>query len=151
MEKVIEIDILDKSDLVEKYNDDKLSRDLMEYIIKEATFVSRKDKIKIVINNKCGVNDYKNIFIESLKEEYNKSLKICHLTNIRQLFLLMIGIIFLFLSTLIKNEVIWKEILLIGGWVPIWETIDIELFSDLEGRRRRTILKKLIESDIEER
>ncbi|MGN1302507.1 MAG: hypothetical protein ACI4VO_02495, partial [Clostridia bacterium] len=36
----------------------------------------------------------------------------------------------------------------IGGWVPIWETIDIELFSDLEGRRKKIILKRLLESEI---
>lgn len=50
-----------------------------------------------------------------------------------------------------KEDVIWKEVLLIGGWVPIWETIDIELFSDLEGRRKRIILKRLLESEIIEK
>ena len=54
-------------------------------------------------------------------------------------------------ATLIKEDVIWKEVLLIGGWVPIWETIDIELFSDLEGRRKRIILKKLLKSEIIEK
>ena len=91
------------------------------------------------------------MILESFKEEYEKSLKIWHLTNIRQLFLLMIGIIFLFLSMLIKENVIWKEILLIGGWVPIWETIDLELFSDAEGKRKRMILNQLIKSEIEEK
>lgn len=151
MEKIIEIDILNKNDLIDKYNEDKLSRDLMEYIIKEVGYVRRKDKIKIVINNKCGVKNYKNIFINSLKEEYLKNLKITRITNIKQLFLLIIGIAFLFFSTLVKEESIWKEILLIGGWVPIWEVIDIELFSDLEGRRRRIILKKLIKSEFQEK
>lgn len=91
------------------------------------------------------------IITDELKQEYNKSLKLYHITNIRQLFLLLLGIFFLFLSTLIKEDVIWKEVLLIGGWVPIWETIDIELFSDLEGRRKRIILKKLLKSEIIEK
>lgn len=151
MEKIIEIDILNKNDFIEKYNEDKLSRDLMEYILKESAFITKKDKIKVVINKKCEVKNCKSILLESFKEEYEKSLKIWHLTNIRQLFLLMIGIIFLFLSMLIKENVIWKEILLIGGWVPIWETIDLELFSDAEGKRKRMILNQLIKSEIEEK
>lgn len=149
MEKIIEIDISDKNDLIDKYNNKKLSKELMEYIIEQAIFVTRKDKIKIVINKKCSIEqDYIKIIKEGLKEEYSKSLKIYHLNNIRQLLLLILGIIFLFFSTLIKEDVIWKEILLIGGWVPIWETIEIELFSDLEGRRKRFILNKLLKGEI---
>ena len=104
------------------------------------------------MNKKCPMeHDCIKIIPDELKQEYNKSLKLYHITNIRQLFLLLLGIFFLFLSTLIKEDVIWKEVLLIGGWVPIWETIDIELFSDLEGRRKRIILKKLLKSEIIEK
>ena len=143
MEKIIEIDLFDKYDLTEKYN---------EYIIEQASFVTKRDTVKIVINKKCSMEqDSIKIITDGLKQEYNKSLKLYHITNIRQLFLLLLGIFFLFLSTLIKEDVIWKEVLLIGGWVPIWETIDIELFSDLEGRRKRIILKRLLESEIIEK
>ena len=152
MEKIIEIDLFDKYDLTEKYNDKHLSSELLEYIIEQATFVTKRDTVKIVINKKCPMEqDCIKIITDGLKQEYNKSLKLYHITNIRQLFLLLLGIFFLFLSTLIKEDVIWKEVLLIGGWVPIWETIDIELFSDLEGRRKRIILKKLLKSEIIEK
>lgn len=60
---------------------------------------------------------------EGLKEEYNKSLKNRHDNNVEQLFFLFLGILFIFLSTLIKEETIWKELLLISGWVPILEMI----------------------------
>lgn len=152
MEKIIEIDLFDKYDLTEKYNDKHLFSELLEYIIEQATFVTKRDTVKIVINKKCPMEqDCIKIITDELKQEYNKSLKLYHITNIRQLFLLLLGIFFLFLSTLIKEDVIWKEVLLIGGWVPIWETIDIELFSDLEGRRKRIILKKLLKSEIIEK
>ncbi len=36
MEKIIEIDLHDKYDLVEKYNENKKSNELIKYIIKEA-------------------------------------------------------------------------------------------------------------------
>ena len=86
-----------------------------------------------------------------LKQEYEKSKKIYHITNIKQLLLSLLGIIFLFLSTLIQEDIIWKEVLLIGGWVPIWEAIELELFSDSEERRKRMILKNLLKTEIEEK
>ncbi len=152
MKKIIEIDILDRKELTEKYNNHKLSKELMNYIIDESSFIMKKDEIKIIINTKNNTDgEYIKIITEGLKEEYRKSLKIYHLTNIKQLCLLILGIIFLFLSTLVKEESIWNEILLIGGWVPIWETLEIELIGDLEGKRKRTILKKLLKSEIIEK
>ena len=148
MEKIIEIDIVDKSDLVEKYNDDRLSKELLEFILKEATFITRKDKVKIVINNKCSALNSVNIIKEGLKDEYAKNLKLWHIMNYKQLFLLVIGLIFLFLSSLIGDAFIWKELLLIGGWVPIWEVVDIELISDIESKRRRIILKQLLNGEV---
>ena len=70
--------------------------------------------------------------------------------NILQLIFLFAGIFFIFLSFKIQNQ-IWKEIFLIGGWVPIWEMIDLELFSDIRGIKRKKILSKLIESEIVEK
>ena len=45
----------------------------------------------------------------------------------------------------------WKEIVLISGWVPLWEVIDVELFSDYEGRKKRRIITKLLNSEIIEK
>lgn len=89
--------------------------------------------------------------MDGFYQEYEMSKKIYHITNIKQFFLLMIGVIFLFLSTIVNESIIWKEILLIGGWVPIWEMIDLELFSDFQERRKRKILKKLLKSEIIEK
>lgn len=44
-----------------------------------------------------------------------------------------------------------KEILLISGWVPIWEMVKIELFPDVQGRIKRKYIKKLLKSDIIEK
>lgn len=41
MEKVIEIDINDRYDLVNKYNEEKLSDELLEYIIKQAMTIEK--------------------------------------------------------------------------------------------------------------
>lgn len=59
--------------------------------------------------------------------------------------------IFVFLSTKIQGSGMWKEILLITGWVPIWEMIEVELFPDAYGRRERKLINKLLKSEIVEK
>ena len=148
MEKIIKIDLINESDIIEKYDSDKISNDLLEYLIKKCEFVRKDDKVKIIINNKCKTKiKYKEMLSEAFKEEYTNTLKSHVKNNILQILLLILGVFFIFMSFRITNE-IWKEIFLIGGWVPIWEMIDLELFSDVRGRRRKQILLKLIDSEI---
>ena len=151
MEKEIKIDLLDEIDITEKYNDDKISKDLLEYLIKEARFVKKREKIKIIVNNKCQTKlNYQDILHNSFKEEYIHNLKEHLRNNILQIIFLLVGLFFIFLSFKVENQ-IWKEIFLIGGWVPIWEMVDLELFSDIRGIRRKKILLKLSKSEIIEK
>ena len=150
MEKVIKIDLVNESDIIEKYDSDKISQDLLEYLIKKCEFTRKDDKIKIVINNKCQTKlKYQQMLYEAFKEEYANNLKSHVKTNILQIVLLILGIVFIFMSFQITNEV-WKEIFLIGGWVPIWEMVDLELFNDVRGIKRKKTLLKLIDSEIVE-
>lgn len=151
MEKEIKIDLLDENDITEKYNDDKIAKDLLEYLIKEARFVKKREKIKIIVNNKCQTKlNYQEILHNSFKEEYIHNLKEHLRNNILQVIFLLVGLFFIFLSFKVDNQ-IWKEIFLIGGWVPIWEMVDLELFSDIRGIRRKKILLKLSQSEIIEK
>jgi len=152
MEKIIEIDIENKAALLEKYNKEKASINLIEYIIKQAKLVDKKEKIKIVVNKDRKIEeDCKKLIINGLKDEYIRSKYKYHANNIKQIYLLILGAILLFISTRIRADVIWKEILLISGWVPIWEMVKIELFPDIEGRIKRRVIKKLLESEIIEK
>jgi len=149
MEKVIEIDLVKKYDFIDKYNENKISRDMIEYIINETMYISRKENIKIVINKKCEIQqDCIKMIKEGLEDEYNKSLHNHYMRDVKQVVFLFLGMIFIFLATLIKEKNLWRELLLITGWVPIWEMIEIELFSDMEGRKRRAIIKKILKSEI---
>ena len=115
--------------------------------------LEKKGKTKYWLYKQLGMS-YQNItkmIKDGLKDEYNMGIRERHDNNMKQLWLLVLGIIFLFLSTLIEEDVIWKELLLIIVWVPIWEMIEVELFPDLEGRKRRKIIKKLLNSKIEEK
>ena len=42
MKKIIEIDLNSKEDLLERYNNKRISKDLVEYLINETNFVSKK-------------------------------------------------------------------------------------------------------------
>ena len=48
MEKEIKIDIASREDLLEKYNENKVCIDVIEYLVKEAMLVDKEENIKIV-------------------------------------------------------------------------------------------------------
>lgn len=152
MKKNIEIDLVDKYDFVQKYNEKKISTDVIDYIIDQAILISKKENINIVINKKIEIEqDCSQMIKGGLKEEYKQSLKKHHVRDVKQVGFFILGIIFIFLSTLIEKQLLLKELLLITGWVPIWELVKIELVSDMEGRKRRIIIKRLLKSQIIEK
>ena len=152
MEKIIEIDIKSKYDLLEKYNHNKVCEELIDYIIKQVTKIKKRDIVKIFINKKCDFDENTiELIKEGLKAEYKNSMKEHHENNKKQVFFFVMGIVCIFLSTLIKDGGMWKEIVLISGWVPLWEVIDVELFSDYEGRKKRKIITKLLNSEMIEK
>lgn len=148
MEKIIQIDLLSRDDLFEKYNKSVVSRDLIKYMIDKASSFKRDDTIKIIINNQIkGQEDCLPIVIEGLKEEYNSNNFKYHRNNLRQMFFLIVGIVILFISTLI-DVTIFKEVVLISGWVLIWEMVESEIFDDISNRKKKKILEKLLNSEI---
>ena len=121
---------------------------MINYLIKKTIYVNKDEKIEIIIHNKCNTKiDVKEKIIEGLKLEYEQMLKGQERNNILQLFLLFLGITLLFLSTFLNDEFIWKEMLLIIGWVPIWEMVDIELFTESKERKIRRNIERLLNSE----
>ena len=152
MEQKIEIDITNKHYLIDKYNEKKVSHTLIEYIIKQVNDINLYNKIKIVINKKCHIGeDCVNLIKEGLKEEYNRSLKKRDDNNIKQLIFFILGVLFIYLSTLMKNDIVWREIILITGWVPIWKMIEVEILPDVAARRKRRVINKILRSEFIER
>ncbi len=142
--KNIIVNIENKSDIYEKYNN-TLSRDLINYLIRESKFVH--DSIKITINTNIKLDNIETFIKDGLKNTYNETRIIDRAHNIKQLLLLLIGTIFLIISTLTFNII--KEIIIIAGWVAIWEVVDISLNVDSELKLTRKLIKKLINCKIE--
>ena len=146
MERVIDIDIVNNSDLFEKYNKKKVNIDLINYLVKCVPFFTKKDNFKINVNNFIGDIDCISLIIDGLTKEYNDCDFRQDRNNAVQIVYFLLGLIILFLSTLIKIEV-FKEIVLIGGWVFIWAIVEAEISSELELRKKQNRIKKLLESE----
>lgn len=146
----IEIYINDEEDLLEKYNDKLVSQELIDYIISKSKNYFKEDDVVLVVENKTKYNDenVEKLIKNGLKFELQNSTKIKDLNNIKQVILILLGILFLFLSTLIDDSIL-KEVFIIIGWFPIWEVMDIEFFTDVKEKRKRSIINKLLESKIE--
>ena len=148
MEKVIKIDVVEDN-LLANFNREKVNPELIEYIIKETRFIPKKIDLKLQINNESKIKA-KDLLIKAFKEEYQKVINEHKRTNLIQFILFIIGFLFIVISFNINNEIL-EELFLIGGWVPIWEMVELELFNDVRGNQRRKILLKLINCEIEEK
>ena len=149
MDKIMEININDKDDIFDKYNDKNISKEFIEYIINKTKQIELNKNIKFICIKKCDIE--KNIvelIRKELEEEYKISLKERNKNNIKQIIFLLMGIIFIILSTNIEDKSIWKEISLITGWVHIWEMIELEMFSDMDGRIKRKTIKRILNSEM---
>ena len=143
--KIIVLNIKQEEDLYEKYSNN-VSRDLINYLIRETKYVN--DDIKIKINTKLKIDNIENIIKNGLMKIYNESRKFDKILDSKQIMFFIIGVMFLLLSSLIPTALI-KEIIIIAGWVAIWEVVDISLNVDSELKLNRKLVKKLMNSNIE--
>lgn len=150
--KVISVDLDRKFDFLRKYSDNKVSTDLIEYLIDRIDKIKKYEKVVIRLNKRCelDVNAIK-IIKEGLREEYKKSIQLRDENNLKQLWFLLMGAFIIFLSTKVPEDLFWKEVLVIIGWVPIWEMFEVELFPDTKERKRRKAIKRLLKCQIVER
>lgn len=148
--KKIDIYIEKREDLVETYDKEFVSNTLIEYILSKAAYLKKNENAGLVLHVTNQTKGCSDMIRRGLEEEYNKSIKRRDIINIRQLILLILGLCILFVSTLISTDNIFHEVILIGGWVPIWEAIELELLTDTKEKKRRKQLKKLIKSNIDE-
>ena len=129
-----------------------VSRDLIDYIVRTVMFFDKKDSIKIIFNDSLNEDvNYIELLKNTIRDEYNYSLRKNHYNNVMQIIYLLLGIIIIFVSTIVDSNLVFKELLLIGGWVLIWEMMELFMFTDLEEKRRRKILKRLLSCEIIER
>lgn len=149
MEREIKIDILKEEDLWERYDKTKISKSLIDYLVEKSFYFDLNDKIKIVINHQLKINNCVDLVKKGLEDAYLESMKKSNRNNLVEIIYFILGILAIFFSNLMMDN-IFKEVFLIGGWVLIWEMIELEVFSDIRDRRKRKVLKKLLNSSMNE-
>ena len=150
MKKIIEADILDINDFFEKYNKDLVSHDLINYILDNSRDLLDNDEVEIVLNKAIDLK-LESILRNSLKTKYQEEIKEHYYNNKMQVVYFLIGVLMLIISRILNDRALIEELFLIGGWVLIWQTVEIEFFRDTLNHKKRKILKKLINSKITEK
>lgn len=137
--KSIVVNIRRERDLYEKYSNE-VSKDLIKYLVDEA---KTKEDIEIIIKTKLDIKNIDKFIKEGLEESYKDIRVIDKFYDNKQVLLFIIGMIFLIFSTLTKPELI-KELVLIIGWIAVWEVLDIAINIDSKQRFNKRIIKKLL-------
>lgn len=135
-------------DALNKFNNEKLSPELNEYIKKECQ-ANLKNTLEINIEGKLTKKEQEKFantihsYYESLFKKYRYIDKY---DNTIRVILLFIGIILLLISE--QTTSLISELFLITGWIFIWEMLYDGLFNQINRKRKANIYKKLATSKI---
>jgi len=150
MKNVIEININTYEDITEKFNNDKLSRELANFIYDQYAALSLNKNVEINIKSTCDLteeqeNNIADMIHRHFGLETQKSILIFKYKTKYQILLFLIGIFLITLSNLkfISELSTIHEILLIFGWVAVWELIYDIMFVDIKENVKRKKYKKL--------
>lgn len=152
----IVVDINNKNDLFNQFNKNQISNSLAQYIITNAKIGLPNKNIKIVINQNIALTtqEQKNL-VNAIREYFGLRVRektmYLRVNNTKQILLSIIGIILIVLSELLSMafEYLIPELLLIAGWIAIWEVLDSILFVDSKTKIEKNIYKKLSVCEID--
>ena len=136
MEKILLIDLDEKDDLFERYNKNKVSKDLIQYMIDVMPVLKKDDSLKVVINNRIKGDIHCSELIKKALDEacINNDFRF-RLSNMRQMSFFIVGIFALIIASMIDLEIL-KEIIIIGAWVLLWDAVEMEIEDDINNRKR---------------
>ena len=150
----IQIYLNDKKDYISKFNQERISKELYGYIKNEVKLININKKINIEITSKFSLTDKEKetlaLNIKNTSEEELNDIKLLEeKVLLKDLLLLLIGIIIIFIYFILKNTPIISGVILIIGWLFIWEAIARLLFAGTERKIQKQRLKQIIYSDID--
>ena len=147
MEKILEIDLDSTEDLFECYNKKKVSRDLIQYMVDAMPRLKKNDTLKVVINNRIKGNvKCAELIKKAIDDACARNDFRFHLTNMKQVWFLILGVIALLVASIVDWEIL-KEIVIIGAWVLLWDVVEMEIVDDINNRKKKRILKKILSSE----
>lgn len=139
----INIELSNIEDATSQFNKAELSEELHEYIINKCKFKMLKNS-RITLNI-IGIKENKDLLSKIIHNHYEQKAAIFKkfdlVDNYLRLFLLLLGIISIFLSY--KLPLLISELFLIAGWVLVWEIFYDLLFNEIKRKRNYKIYKAL--------
>lgn len=155
MKNQITINIKDKDDYTSPYNQEKLHPELLSYILEEHKGIPLHQDIEIVVKSpKIFNQEEKEKFVTILRSDLGQDIKESYLIMkfilIRSILLLFFGILFIVFSFYLSkfSTSVISEVLLIIGWVGVWESTYILLFDNTHTRIKIKHYKKLVSAKV---
>jgi len=152
MKNTIIIHLNKKEDYKNKYNENILSYELCTYILEEIKSADINQNIKFLITTNFNMTDVeKNNFVDMLRNNFGADIgeimNISRKQNISNTLILIIGLIFFGIYSLLNNSLI-SEFLLILGWVFLGEAICNFLYSGIENKYRINRRKQIVDAKV---
>lgn len=150
------IDLKKKGDFVSRYNNNTLDSKLKEYIINELVGYSTESKVTITVNSAFELTEEeKEHYVKILKKEFKEDLDeekyLTKKNKIKEIYSAVVGTLFILASYFMNLDIlgVLKEIILIVGWVLIWEVAYSIIFTN--GKRKISLrrLKQISNCKIE--
>ncbi|MEE0699522.1 MAG: hypothetical protein U0M66_02910 [Bacilli bacterium] len=123
----IEIFLSSKEAYQNEYNKKRLSSSLSDYILEESKFISPKKKINLIIKTKFELeNEEKEELVDMIRNNYGTDVSELIMVSKKlkklDLIIFIMGVIALLVYFLIPTKFVASEVILIIGWVLIWES-----------------------------
>ena len=144
---------IENDNYINKYNSNNLSKDLSNYIYEECKGKPFNNKILILIKTNIELTEDKqkdiiNKIHNNYKSDLEENLLIIKYSTIKKMLIFLLGIIFIYVSYVIKINFVLSETILIIGWVTVWEAAYAWLFESDKIRLKIKRLKKLSNCNI---
>ena len=154
-ETIIEISFDEKDDYINQFNENKLSNYLSNYILDECKGKSLANRItlNVKVNFKMSSKEkeeFKKMIHENYKSDLSEYMLILKYSNFKKMIVFFAGIILIYLHYFkdISNNKVISEVILVIGWVAIWEAAYTWLFENSKNRVKIKRLKQLTKCKI---
>ena len=149
---IISIHLKNKESYLNKYNDKKLSNDLINYILDESDNSFIKQKIEFIITSDFKFEEKeKNDFVDVLRNSFGTNIsEIIHFSKkeiVANSLIFLAGIIFLIIYFLLNINFL-SEFTLIFGWLFIGESMCNILYKGIKNRLKIIRRKQIVNAKI---
>ena len=127
MQTIIDINLKKKADFYSTYSSKRLNPELTEYIYNECYGEDYKNKVIINIHTKLKISDQeKNAMMDTIRRTFGlkvqDELYYYEKAKYKKTILFLIGIVLIIIYYLSFVDIL-REIILILGWLAIWESV----------------------------